>query len=358
MPDDVPRDPTSTVDRTDAPDPARTAAAAVVALLLVALITRSDSRQPACPSELLEVGVVGNADGTAVSSAASLGAQVLRVEFEAGTPLAEVGAEVAAAAARGVQLQPLIGWAKGAPAPDLTFLAGWARTFGPYGSFWSGGRGHYAVTEIELGNENSYAYKSGDPHGPEYGRLARTYGTRALEAARAVEAANPGVGLLVELESGGTDSDAWVSGVLGAGGGQLVDLMRGPVVHAYGPGWRTKLERERSRLAAHGVDKPYFMTEWGVATDDGQRLGDNLGFPADLTYDDAGRLVDDAVATMAALPTQLRQVLLYQARDQRMPGTGAREHYFGLLTVSGADKGDLTRAARTTFSRYSCRRLR
>lgn len=326
----------------------------VATLLAVMVAVRTDAPREECWSRPFQVGAVANADGKAAADVQNLGATLLRVEFGVETPLDEVEAAVAAAAAARVRLQPLIGWAGGEPAPDLTFLAEWARRFGPEGSFWSGGNGDYAITEIELGNENSYTYKSGDVDRERYGKLAREYGRRALAAARTVRAANPRVGVLVELESGGTNVDAWVAGVLESGGTELVDLMRGPVVHAYGPDWRAKLAREQAMLARHGVAEPYFVTEWGVAADDGAQLDDNYGFPRDLTYAQAGRILDDTITTMSSLQTVVRQVLLYQIRDQRPPGTGHREHYFGLLTVTGADKGELTSRARALLARFSC----
>jgi hypothetical protein len=94
------------------------------------------------------------------------------------------------------------------------------------------------------------------------------------------------------------------------------------------------------------------MTEWGIATDDGNTLTDNYGFPTDLTYEQAGALLRSNLDAMASRPNLLRQVLLYQLLDQQPHGaTSDREGYFGLLPQNAPDKGPYTAAARDAMAR-------
>lgn len=304
---------------------------------------------PSAPARPLEVGVVLNDDRALLTQAGRLGARVARVEFDAGTSMDEVRAAVDLAARNHVRLQPLVGWSATEGPPDMTFTADWARAFGPSGTHWGGASSAYAITEIELGNENASIYKSGDPGDRDYLNRARQYGERALVAARAVYEANPSVGLLVELETADTGTTTWIDGVLQAGGPELVRLMRGPVMHAYGPDWDQELTATYAHLAERGVQKPIYLTEWGIATDDGDTLDDNNGYPRDLTYGDAAEVLAAALSEMKQRSNILRQVMIYQIRDQRPSGGDDREHYFGLTRFDGSDKGPLTATARSIF---------
>jgi hypothetical protein len=277
---------------------------------------------------------------------------VMRDEFSIDTNLDDVAKVVDAAAANKVRLQPLIGWENGQPAPDLTGLAQWAKTFGPGGTHWAGKSDAYAITDIELGNENAFSYKSGDADSSGYTQLAEAYGTRALAAAKAIDAANPAVKVLLELDSGDTDNDTWITGVMKTGGTELTTLMRGPTIHPYGPDWQQKVDQDRKLLLDHGVDKPFYLTEWGISTDNGDNIGDNYGYPTTLTYDAAGAALTTAVTEMAAMPDAIAQLLIYQLGDQQDPGRGEREFYFGVLNSSGGDKGGYTAAIRAAIKTY------
>jgi hypothetical protein len=301
----------------------------------------------------LQLGVVGSQAPQAPDEIHALGAHVMRDEFTAGTTVEQLAPIVDALAARGIRLQPLVGWDDGTPAPDLTAVARWAAAFGPGGTHWAGRSDATAMTDIELGNENAFYYKSGVPDDDRYHALARAYGARAADAARAVHAANPAVGVLVELESADSERSTWIDDTLAAGGPDLVHLMHGPVIHPYGPDWQAKIDRDRGFLRARGVTAPFFVTEWGISSDDGADLSDNYDWPTDLTYDRAGALLRTAVTAMAGEPDRVRQVLLYQVFDQRDPGEDTdREHYFGLVRHDGSDKGGYTAAVRDLTGRY------
>jgi hypothetical protein len=276
---------------------------------------------------------------------------VERLEFSAN---ADIGPAVEAASAAGVRLQPLVGWANGSPPPDLTVLAGWAAKYGPGGSYWAGKSDAYAITDIELGNENSFTYKSGEANSAKYGDLATQYGSAAVKAAHAVTAANPKVGVLVELDDGNTGSSTWIDNTLVAGGPDLIALMHGPVIHAYGPAWQTHVSRDVGFLRAKGVTQPYYMTEWGISTDNGTQLYDNYGFPKNLTYDAAASLLTANVEKMAQDTAAIHQVLIYKVNDDgQSSASGDREDYFGLKRTDGSSKGSLTAAATALFTKFA-----
>lgn len=302
----------------------------------------------------LELGVVGWVDQQAAQQCgtSNLGAPVMRAEFTIGQlTLATTVADYCNAA--GIRLQPLIGWDNGTPAPDLTGLATWASTLGPGGSHWGGASPVAAIREIELGNENSMFYKSGLPGDAGYQSLATTYGNRALAAAQAINTANPAVGVLVELEGGDSNQSVWIDKVLTAGGATLKSLMRGPVIHLYGPAWQTKLDLNRGFLAAQGVTKPYYITETGISSDNGRNLSDNFGYPTNLTYSQAAVRHQAAIEGMAGQPSKIKQAIIYNNHDTANPGaSNDREAYFGITTAPFGDKGAITTYFRTAFAQY------
>jgi hypothetical protein len=323
----------------------------------VARTADDPARAPGRPAPApLQVGVVGSQAPQAADQVASLGAHVMRDEFTTSTTVEQLAPVVDRLAARGIRLQPLVGWDNGSPAPDLTAVARWAAAFGPGGSHWAGRTDvdpSVAMTDIELGNENAFYYKSGLPDDADYHALGTAYGRRSVEAARAVNRANPAVGVLVELESADGKRSSWIDDTLNAGGPDLVRLMHGPVIHPYGPDWQQKIDRDTGFLRAHGVTMPFFVTEWGISSDNGPALSGNYDFPVDLTYDRAGALLSTALDRMGAEPAKVRQVLLYQLGDQRDPGSDAeREHYFGLFRRDGSDKGAYTAAVRSACRRF------
>jgi len=330
-----------------------TAPAAAPAGGAAAAGSSSARANPGAAGRPFQLGIVGSEDPGNVDQVSGLGARLMRAEFTPDTTVEQLEPLVAATAARGIRLQPLVGWDDGTPTPDLTAVSRWAAAFGPRGTFWAGRSDATAITDIELGNENSFSYKSGDVAKSTYRDLATTYGHRAADAARAVDAANPAVGVLVELESGDTDKSTWIDAALGAGGPDLVRLLHAPVTHAYGPDWRRELDQDFRFVAKWGLSKPFFMTEWGISTDNGPALSDNYDFPTDLTYAAAAALLAGNVDQMATVPGELKQVLLYQVHDQREPGeTTDREGYFGIVNADGAHKGPYTAVARNDFRRF------
>ena len=95
------------------------------------------------------------------------------------------------------------------------------------------------------------------------------------------------------------------------------------------------------------------MTEYGISSDDGARLSDNYGWPADLTWAQAAADLRATVAAMRrdrVIGKRLRLFLLYSAHDLRPAGaTNDREAYFGALRHNLAPKGAYTAEARRLF---------
>jgi hypothetical protein len=307
-------------------------------------------------------GLVASADHRLSSlAAASLGADVVRVEFDVGTPAALLRGSVAALADQGARALLLAGFHGRLPTEaEARNLASWAAEFGPGGSFWAGrGDGHLAVQQIEFGNETSYSHQYGDTYSDaSYKQRARVYATRLAQARMAIAATGRDVGLLAQADDGGTGSSAWVDGMFEAvpNLGQIVD---GWSVHPYGPRarWKPKLDRLIAQTAARGApaNLPIDVTEYGISSSNGTPLTDNYGWPANQTYAQAAAALDTTVAEMLADPAigpRLRLLMIYAAHDLRPPGsTKDREHSFGALQNNLAEKGAYSGEVRQQLSR-------
>ncbi|MEA2379905.1 MAG: hypothetical protein QOD13_3812 [Thermoleophilaceae bacterium] len=306
-------------------------------------------------------GLVGTADhGRSALAAKRLGADIVRLEFEIGTPPASLRAGVAAVADQGAQALLLAGFHGRMPTEaEARNLAGWAAEFGPGGSFWNGRPdGQLAVRQIEFGNETSYSYQYGDTWSDQsYKDRSKLYATRFSQAQAAIGATGREVGLLAQADDGGTGSAAWVDGMFDAvpNLGQLVD---GWTVHPYGPrgSWEPKLDRLIAQTAANGAPGtiPIDITEYGLSTNNGIALNDNYGWPVNLTFAQAGSALDSTVAEMradAAIGPRLRLFMLYSAYDLGASlGPNARERFFGALSDTLADKGGYSTEARELFA--------
>lgn len=97
---------------------------------------------------------------------------------------------------------------------------------------------------------------------------------------------------------------------------------------------------------------PMWVTEWGLASDNGRCLSDNYGWDKCMTYATAAGAVTSTVADMRAkYGSRLRSVFLYQGRDQVASGTSTnREHYFGALRGDMTDKGTYSGAVRALLA--------
>src|SRR5262249_41144666 len=160
----------------------------------------------------------------------------------------------------------------------------------------------------------------------------KTYAQRAKDAATAITAANPSVGLIAIADqySGYT---TWFNAMFDAVP-DLANYVAGWTVHPYGPNWKVPMDNMLSVAKAPGAQpRPLYVTEWGVATDGGRGLSDNFGFDKCMSYDAAASTLHNAITGMRArYGDRLASVYLYSTSDLRDSGTsGDREHYFGAL---------------------------
>jgi hypothetical protein len=133
----------------------------------------------------------------------------------------------------------------------------------------------------------------------------------------------------------------------------LASRVAGWTSHPYGPrsNWEPRLSRLASQTAARGASSaiPIYITEWGVASDNGRCLSDNYGWNRCMTYAAAASALRSTVADMRAIyGTRLHAFFVYQGHDQRASGaTSQRENYFGALRSNLSDKGAYSAAVRS-----------
>jgi hypothetical protein len=311
---------------------------------------------PERPEEPFVTGLVASADAVASSRWADSGLfpEIARIEFDISTPARELRPAIEAHAANGTRVVLLASFHRRLPtSAEARNLGSWARDFGPGGAFWAGrADASLAVRQIEFGNETSFGYQYGDAPGDAgYTARAREYALRLVDAADAVRAANPAVGLLAQADSGGTESSAWVDGMFEAVP-DLAQRVAGWTVHPYGPraSWQDRMDRLIAQTEARGADDdvPIWITEWGISSDDGRCLDGNYGWDRCMTYAAAADALAQTVEEMRrAYGDRLRAFLLYQGTDQRPSGTSSsREHYFGALRSDRSAKGRYTDAVR------------
>jgi hypothetical protein len=284
----------------------------------------------------MTVGLVaGSGPPSTAAAMASLKPKLVRLEFNVGDPASKITPYVDAYQKIGARVLLLAGFHGSMPSSDAARNLGtWAKAFGP-----ASGRA-IPVTTIEFGNETSYTYQYNDePGDSSYKSRAAGYGQRAVEAGQAIRAADPGVGLVVQADDGDTGSSAWVDSMFGAAP-SLNQWVTGYTVHPYGPGYATRMNKIRAMLIAHKANRPFWITEWGLAADGGRCLSDNYGWDKCMTEDEAS-------ATMRKVATDVSKMnvaafVVYQFQDQGSPGSSSeREDFFGIMDSSGKPKGSL-----------------
>jgi hypothetical protein len=242
-------------------------------------------------------------------------------------------------------------------------LATWAAAYGPGGTFWTGKnyKSSTAVTRIEFGNETNqswqYAQLQNDPNWANtsfYASVAQGYATAFKAAHEAIKGVNGDVGLLAIGDTPGNWA-SWMNNIYAAVP-EFSNYVAGWVMHPYGPTarWQPAMDNALAQVASHGAPStiPIYVTEYGIASDDGRCLDDNYGWDTCMTYDQAGAALSSTVAAMRArYGSRLAAMYLYQAHDQRDPGSsGSREGYFGGLTLDGTAKGSYTAAMKSLLS--------
>jgi hypothetical protein len=285
-----------------------------------------------------------------------LGAHVARMEVTINTPASQIASTVEAYARAGIQPMLLAGFAGRIPsAAEVDNLANWAAEFGPGGTLWKGKSfpAGTAVTHIEFGNETSYTYQFSNNSTSEYASRAESYAVRAKEAAEAIDAVEPNVGLLAQGDSGGLSGNPWVLDMFKAVP-NLGQFVSGWTVHPYGSEWNTKLDQLVSATAAVGAPSsiPIYVTEWGLDTDNGHCLEYNYGWNKCMSYEEAASTLSSSVSAMRSrYGSRLAAIFLYEAHDQKPTGTTTElEGYFGALQSNGAPKGAYTTEVQSLLS--------
>jgi hypothetical protein len=313
-------------------------------------------------TDRFDPGLVSSADhGLSAQAAGTVGADVVRLEFDIGTRVADMRASIDTIADRGARPLLLAGFHGRMPTEsEARNLGSWASEFGPGGTFWAGRPDRdLSVQQIEFGNETSYSHQYGDSWSdPSYASRARLYATRFAQATVAVAATGRDVGLLAQADDGGSGSSVWVDGMFAAVP-NLGNLVDGWTVHPYGPRerWKPKLDRLVAQTAARGAPAtiPIDVTEYGLSSSNGSALSDNYGWPVNLTYAQAAAALDGTVASMLADPAigkRLRLFMIYAAHDLRPPGTTSdREASFGVLQNDLDPKGAYSNEVREQLAR-------
>jgi hypothetical protein len=284
-----------------------------------------------------------------------VGAHTARMEVEIGTPASQIASTVEAYAKAGVKPLLLAGFSGRLPSSaEAQSLASWAAAFGPGGTLWQGKSfpAGTAVTDIEFGNETSYTYQYSDNSASGYASRAQTYAQRVQEAATAVHAANAGVGIVAQGDSGGSGPE-WVNQMFKAVP-NLGQYVAGWSIHPYGPEWQSRIDNMIATTQAKGAPAtiPVFVTEWGLDSDNGRCLEYNFGFNKCMTYAEAATTVTNAVNGMKSrYGSRLAALYLYQAHDQRSTGTSTTlEAYFGVVQLNNAPKGAYTPAVESLLT--------
>lgn len=301
-----------------------------------------------------EMGVVmGSAELYELPFAEELGAHTARVEFDVADPVSELEPVVEAYAKAGIRPLLLANFTGRIPSyAEAENVAKWAVAFGPGGTFWKGRSlpADAAVTDIEFGNEtnNPYQFSATLPYewqnSSEYLERAEEYARRLAAAHEAVVRSGADVGLLgiADQYSGYT---TWVAAMFKAEP-NLGTMVAGWTVHPYGPEWHIAMDNMIADTAAHGASSsiPIYVTEWGLSSDNGRCLENNMGWNPCMTYSEAATDLASTVSAMRArYGSRLRGFYLFQARDQKATGTSTnREGYFGALQSDQASKGAYT----------------
>ncbi len=311
-----------------------------------------------------EMGVVaGSAIEYELPYMQKLGAHTARMEFSINTPVSQMESIIGAYAQTGVRPLLLAGFQSRIPsASEAQNLAGWAAAFGPGGTFWQGKNypASSAVTDIEFGNETSYSYQFSDTNSasnwyalPSYIERAKNYALRFKDAETAIAAVNPNVGLLAQADDGGSGTATWVNSMFAAVP-DLAGRVAGWTVHPYGPQWEATINRLVSSTKADGAPAtiPIYATEFGISSDNGRCVQENFGYNKCLTYGEAASTLESSISAMRAkYGSRLRDVYLFQARDQQSTGSSTeREAYCGALQTNQATKGAYTTAVQSLLS--------
>ena len=274
---------------------------------------------PATQAPLPPVGgfTVGMVSGPAaaweagLTDKANLHPKVVRVPFQIGSSVSSIQNQVAGLASKGEQALLLAEFPGRIPSQsEAQSLAGWAKAVGPGGTFWAG---------------------------RSDGALAVRY-----------------IGLVAIGDNGGSGTSQWVDGMFSA----VPDLNKhiaGWTAHPYGPKSRygPDMDKAMSDTARHGdTTLPFFITEYGISTNNGTCLDSNYNWPTCMTYQQAGDALKGAVSDLhQRYGSRLAQLFIFEQRDMANDPTG-REGNFGAVKTDGTPKGAFFNAIQSLVNTY------
>ena len=203
-----------------------------------------------------------------------VGAQLVRIEFPiATTTLTEMESVIGGYADKGIRVLALATFRGTLPTPaQVQSLAGWAKTFGPGGTFWAThAGGEAAVQSIEFGNETSYGYQYDDggiaaPTGNAPKTTRGASRKRPKRSRRPASRRTAGAGRRLDRRLGQRDVRGRAQPRQVRGG-----LDDPPLRHHWKAGWKTCSTDRRPR----GHDDPDRRHRVGLPTDNGRCLGED-----------------------------------------------------------------------------------
>ena len=306
---------------------------------------------PAAPASApagFQPGLDSGQEPLDLSATQTLGAKLVRVEFDIAETPAQLETAVADYANEGVRVLLLATFTSRMPSSaEARGLAAWAKAYGPGGSFWANrSDGQLAVQSIEFGNETDFSGQYHDePGDASYSERAALYAVRLKEAAEAIAAASSSVGLLAQEDD---QSGDWINAMYAAVP-NLTQYVAGWTIHPYGGREYNagRFARLIKQTAEHGASAvPIDITEFGLTTDNGRCLTYNEGWNPCMSYQEAATVLTSEYDWMRELlGSRLAIFILYQVRDQKPTGaTTEWQAYFGALQHEDQPKGAYTTA--------------
>jgi hypothetical protein len=206
--------------------------------------------------------------------------------------------------------------------------------YGPNGNVTPG-----VIDHLEVGNEESFSYKSADPYA-----AGRAHGA----AVRSLKVAVPNAPIVCQGDDGNRGTDAFFRGMRDANPQIAADCSL-YAIHPYGPSYAAWMTRSRGYISSVLRDDDKFaVTEWGLSVRlDQGCVSNNYGWSTCMTHAEAGQRLREFVA-YAKGRGDVRFVTLFQNTDQQTNSTN-REHNFGLVSshhTGEQEKGAYTRTAR------------
>lgn len=197
---------------------------------------------------------------------------------------------------------------------------------------------------VEFGNEDSYSYKNASAN------TARQYGDQVEAVANAL--VGTGVRVIAQADDANINSTTnWVANMYSTFPNMDSHTgVGGWVIHPYGPGYMTRINRLVSQTTAQGAPAnfPVFITEYGLSSDNGRCLSDNYGWDRCMTYTEAGQTITSVYNDIDANAPAVTEMFIYNAGDGALPGVSTdRELYFGELKRDMTSKPGYTNVLNT-----------